>query len=1206
MVPIITMNSTFCYKNLRWLPLAAVGVFLASAFLFWSVALAAEEGQIQDAIKDLSATTGQDISSEEQARTFCNQEQYLDVCADIGKKHALYEAEELKHVNDFLSEVKGTILADIKSCADEECLIRVAGELAQKIKTKNPALAADFKLTATVVAEKQGVVQAAKEAGVNFKDCEAMDPDSAPIDLLRKCARLAKDTRVQKYIPEERRSSADQFGDTTIKLREGLTSGKYQCGDGTLEGCGNFCLKPSATSQATGIPEVCRQIAKEIFGADGVKELEQAHQQVGQVQDYYSKKFILTLPDGKELVGERQIRTACDEAFSGQLNNLDMARACGNFAVNNGFATRAEVDKGLKLLESFNQSGQGTDFNQCLRNPVACREFIPEDERNSFDAGNQIFEIMKTEIGFDPMQCERGAADEAIGLKCFEGSKRALAKIEALGLQSREARFIIDEIRGHVSEGENMMNRKDEFQQVFSQQGGPGGCKSERECFAYCSNPTNGPECISFGAKQNISGFRGQEAVDKFQQYNQNIQRPGLVSEEYHGEFSFPGQGPYPGFQPPGQGGFPPGQIPGFNQPGPGFGGPAGPSPECFAAIQSGDFVRAKTVCATSVPTGPDRQYPVCPAMPYVECPAGQYRESSRNNDGCWVDGPCRPAPSYSAGPYPTYTYYPIPPVGTFCGGITGVQCPAGYFCQLDGTYPDAGGKCVSSSFPEKSSPSCPMGQWWDYTYDKCTSAPACGSGYYWDEASKSCKPTSPTDTVPPGSKPQCSDGLDNDKDGKTDYPADSSCYGPDDWDEYYPQPGESPHPTYSSYPTPTTSKCPSEFAYDMGGYCKLNGDTTNTKCASYSVAGNKDNYSSDCSKLACPSGQWWDYAKSACVSSSVTSPYPTVSYTPGPGTGSCPSGYHYHGESGGYCINDQENVGGICYNSAGTSKITCPAVQPTSTPPPSCPSGQWWDYAKNMCVSSTTSYTPYPSCPAGQWWDMAMSKCTSTTTSSTPPPSCPSGQWWDYAKNMCVSSTSTSTPPPSCPAGSWWDYALNKCATGSCSIGYYWDSATSTCKISSTSPAPTATTTTTYTPYPTTTTTTTYTPAPTATTCGTGYYWDSAASMCKSTCSSTQYWNGSACVDNVTTTYTPMPTTMTTTYTPMPTMETHTCPTGQVWNGSACVTASGPYDQQKIAHCQQLGRTWNGKICEANGLLARIYEGSGMANLLRIFYLVP
>jgi hypothetical protein len=30
----------------------------------------------------------------------------------------------------------------------------------------------------------------------------------------------------------------------------------------------------------------------------------------------------------------------------------------------------------------------------------------------------------------------------------------------------------------------------------------------------------------------------------------------------------------------------------------------------------------------------------------------------------------------------------------TFCGGIAGKSCPEGYWCKLDGKYPDAGGEC--------------------------------------------------------------------------------------------------------------------------------------------------------------------------------------------------------------------------------------------------------------------------------------------------------------------------------------------------------------------------------------------------------------------------------------------------------------------------------------------------------------------------------
>lgn len=42
-------------------------------------------------------------------------------------------------------------------------------------------------------------------------------------------------------------------------------------------------------------------------------------------------------------------------------------------------------------------------------------------------------------------------------------------------------------------------------------------------------------------------------------------------------------------------------------------------------------------------------------------------------------------------------------PEGKFCGGIAAnlpeYQCPNGYYCQLDGDYPDASGRCVKNEY---------------------------------------------------------------------------------------------------------------------------------------------------------------------------------------------------------------------------------------------------------------------------------------------------------------------------------------------------------------------------------------------------------------------------------------------------------------------------------------------------------------------------
>jgi hypothetical protein len=46
---------------------------------------------------------------------------------------------------------------------------------------------------------------------------------------------------------------------------------------------------------------------------------------------------------------------------------------------------------------------------------------------------------------------------------------------------------------------------------------------------------------------------------------------------------------------------------------------------------------------------------------------------------------------------------------GKMCGGIAGFPCPSGYTCKLDGSYPDAAGKCVKKA-PTCATAKCPAG----------------------------------------------------------------------------------------------------------------------------------------------------------------------------------------------------------------------------------------------------------------------------------------------------------------------------------------------------------------------------------------------------------------------------------------------------------------------------------------------------------------
>src|SRR3990167_6494124 len=125
-------------------------------------------------------------------------------------------------------------MEDLQKCTTEECLIKVANDLSKKLLLKNSELASQLDLTSKKIEEKKIIVDVAKEAGVNFSDCQTMDPDTASLDLLRSCAKLAKDSRIQKYIPEEKLTASAIHVDKTIELRAALSKKEISCGDGTL------------------------------------------------------------------------------------------------------------------------------------------------------------------------------------------------------------------------------------------------------------------------------------------------------------------------------------------------------------------------------------------------------------------------------------------------------------------------------------------------------------------------------------------------------------------------------------------------------------------------------------------------------------------------------------------------------------------------------------------------------------------------------------------------------------------------------------------------------------------------------------------------------------------------------------------------------------------------------------------------------------
>jgi len=1185
--------------SLSWM---AVGLVLTLLLFMSSVALAQTETTATDIPQEL-VSLAQDLGCQTSSECAEKFDANIEQGIALAQKYDIYTPEQEKLANTFKTEVLARLSTASGDNFEEEILA-----LANKILKEKPALAKTMGVTRQGVTAAETIVNTVKEAGVDIQTCQK-SPEDLSREQLISCVKAGnnlqnKGTSVGAYIPKGN-VKAGEVG-RILDLETSLLAGEYSgLGKIGVEEAGQICLKPGSESITD-----CDRIATKFFGSEGVQELRQARQQTTRIKEYYTQgieRMELVTPDGQKLIGKGAIKNACNRAFED--SNLGLARACGNFAVKNGYATQEEIEDGLKIMETFSQKSEGVNFDDCRFNPESCKEFLPDEFRGEFDSQFEIFKIMSESIGFDPARCEN-AYDPDIGKRCLEGAKKALGKVEEIAKNSPAARRIVDEIRGHINEGERMTSRRDEFNEDSSRGGmaGPGGCRGPEDCFNYCSQPTNSAECISFGAKSQI--FDQSTIVQKFNDVNKKLNTPYPGFAEPGTEFDYM---PYPN-QSNQQN-----QQNQQNQTDPGFNrypypqAPTGPSPECFAAISSGDFAKAKEACSsttTNYPRPTVETYPVCPAysMP-SPCPEGQMRQAASDARGCMAYGACTVVENYR-------------PIDTPVR-----SCPSGQ-------YMDGRGVCVTSTTPTIGS--C------DY------------STQYWKPGTSECKPrTNCSDTTNSEyNSPECQGvrGMTTPVSyGCGSFTTQSMCQASPGCGWANGACGGSMTTTNTACTTgqywngtacvnsSTTGQCPSGqywFTPSGGGagYCKTStassmsgcfypNATKDEKSLGWTVWCEKDYYNchlgdssgdtvassglslgapswcaSDEMKTntssTCPSGQYWFTPSGGgagyCMSSTSSS--------------SCPTGYHYHSESGGFCMNEQENYSGTCYNSSGTATVTCPQqTYPTSA----CPSGQYW--SGSSCVTSTTGGSGSCGSPSSQtqsactaisgcsWSNNACSYGTSATT-------CSSGQYWNGT--ACVTSTTSSSDSstacaqaggtwnsstsycqmPTCPSGQYWftpsgggaGYCMSSSST-TCSSGQYWNGTACVTSTTSSSDSSTAcaqaggtwNSSTSYCQMPTTTS---------STTCPSGWYWNGSSCVSSSTstsgsssCTSGQYWNGTACV----------------------TTSTTDCPSGQYWNGSSCQSSTTPppsptptptptpSSTDPATMCTQGGGTWTGSTCQ-------------------------
>ncbi len=308
---------------------------------------------------------------------------------------------------------------------------------------------------------------------------------------------------------------------------------------------------------------------------------------------------------------------------------------------------------------------------------------------------------------------------------------------------------------------------------------------------------------------------------------------------------------------------------------------------------------------------------PATYGYPNNDCALAFYREGQEGN--CRNNYPSSPysyiAPSYY-GTAPTY-YTTNPPAGTVPGSgpkpTSPGQCPSGYhwmsdsggWCMSDGPTYIPAGTTTSTTPPAGGYSGGGYSGGGSTTYSPSSYQYGCTPGYYWDGAK-----CTPGGYESPG-------WLDTTA-RSTSYcqPPSSGCGSNNYWD-------------YGS------CSCRSSSYSEGGGY---SGSSSCSPPAGGCGSGWFDSGTCSCktassqgcynvSASSCGSGWYWDSGACTCRQSSTgsTSTTPTTSSS----SGSCPSGYHWMSDNGGWCMSDGASSGG---SSSTTTTTTTTEPAPTST----------------------------------------------------------------------------------------------------------------------------------------------------------------------------------------------------------------------------------------------------------------------------------
>src|SRR3989338_7001896 len=215
---------------------------------------------------------------------------------------------------------------------------------------------------------------------------------------------------------------------------------------------------------------------------------------------------------------EKECRDYCEKP--------ENQEACLAFAEEHNLIPKEELERAKKMMGKVGPGGcrgpECRDYCEKPENQEACLAFAEQEGLMPKEEIERAKNFIKLAQEPGPGGCKGSECRTYCEYPVHQEECFAFAKEHNLVSENEQERY----------------KRGMELKKKMDESGGPGGCKSEEECRAYCGDPRNVEECIAFGsAHANISQ---EEAMRMMREFNRELSgrefRPEKEFEQMEGE----------------------------------------------------------------------------------------------------------------------------------------------------------------------------------------------------------------------------------------------------------------------------------------------------------------------------------------------------------------------------------------------------------------------------------------------------------------------------------------------------------------------------------------------------------------------------------------------------------------------------------------------------------------------------------------------